>query len=325
MLNGKNRIVWLGMVAIAIVLAIAIYIPTRASIISSQDIKENINASMDPDLPRPVDDPTAEARKTVAAAGVKSYRETLPEWEGSFMIRESITDAMKSWIKDNVSNQVRDQEAHRVYAARSGIKWRYDEFRLSKDEKVESVYSTTWDGEQHRVYSQTATSQSAIIESSPKNRLYEEFYTIDQLLTVAGLEKFDFDTAYYAGTTELNGRSVECYARSTDTSWQAVWLDPERGYAPVKFIGGKHSPWTAAVRNEYSNWRQDEKGRWMPGRMVTRLRVPNQPELGKTIEITVSDFSRDISSDAFKGYKFPKGTKVSDRIRDKEYVLEEES
>lgn len=326
-MTGK-RFIWFGTLAVAVILAAALYVPIRASVVSSQTPSpasvETNGKPLDPELPPAVNDPTADARKTVAAAGLRNYRETLPEWEGDFVVRERITPAFKEWLKRKVKiDQLQDDKVVRVHAARKEGQWRYDEFGTGKDGK-EWVYSTTWDGNRHVSFIKNDSGDHAVIESSPKSRKFEEFNEIDKLLIASVLDRFDLSLAYYAGTTKLEDGDMECYVQTNNKGWLAVWLDPARGYGPVRVLGGLHAPWTL-FRYEYSDWRQDESGRWMPGKVVTNMRITETGEPAKTIEVTVGDFSRKISPDAFQGYKLPKGTQVSDRIKNKQYVVDEAS
>lgn len=333
--NIRKKMTWLGMGMVAMVIAAVMYTPIKASIFSSRTASSTVGEGdssspaiipANPDRPLAVNDPTADARKTVAAAGLKNYRGSLPEWEGTFLVREHNTDALKTYLKGKINtDDFRAVEVHRIHAARSGQKWRFDQYWLDAKGQVISVYSSAWNGERHLRYVKNSSgASSALIESSPDTVITDQFEAIDELLIMPSLEVFDFNIAYYAGTTKLDGRNVECYARITDKYWQAVWLDPARGYAPVRNIGGRLATWTP-YHYQYAEWRQDETGHWMPGRALISVNVPFQDKLGKTTEIAVLDFSRKVSPGTFDGYKLPKGTEVSDRIDSKDYVVDDES
>jgi len=274
-----------------------------------------------PGIPKPFDDPRSNDIRTVAAAGLHTYRRSLPEWEGTFLVRDESTEAMEKWAKSHGFGSGPLMLCKRIHAARSGRKWRVDVSYLDDKGQATETVSNTWDGTRHRSLQKSSDGRSyGIIESTPVSVFGGELDTVESLLTASDLDNFDFDLAYYAGISKIGARDTECYVRSSDVGWRAIWLDPRRSYAPVRVVTGSHRGPDSSLA-DYADWRQDELGRWVAYSRVEQMSAPDRDELGKTVRVQIETLKRQVSDQLFDGPEFPTGTEVWDREKGTQYVV----
>ena len=244
------------------------------------------------DIPAPFD---STSERAMASSAIAFNTKMPAEWQGTFLVTET-------------KNEARKPVTFRVKVTVLEKQWSwYQELLDDNGQPFGWVIAEAFDGQRSLLMQQPADSivegrYRVLDKTDPEGPQHPDLLLSHQevigLVSGGGTSLFDGTTfSYYAGE-QIGGPEGAAYVSLGQVGWTCAFLDKRRGYIATEIWDGTNNVSGKAVTT-FSDWKQDEKGRWYPDTMTQQLRMPHSQDIYVTYKVTVQSFSRQVDPAVF--------------------------